>query len=259
MKRPKKNLKADKTNFSEIISKIDEARREAHKHRPKITDKERLIWLFKLLLKQERYYSNLITIPFNELMVPPYFYNEKYDDISQDFCMLLMPVETDKDFFRKHNMLDYKPNFSLDNFEKKASFTDYTDDFLKTYLKYKLGVRYAEKNKNEDRSINKIEILEDKTEKGRINIYINSNYESEPMSLSRNKSWSKMYELAKTQETYFEKSFYDYFNHRQENPLYSKNGFEITKILKKQDGYIVPNIEIKLITQNQITRKLKSA
>jgi hypothetical protein len=67
-----------------------------------------------------------------------------------------------------------------------------------------------------------------------------------------------MYELAKTQEVSFEKGFYDYFNSNKLNPLYT-NGFKVSKILKEQDGYIVPNIEIKLTTQNKVTRQLKSA
>ena len=78
------------------------------------------------------------------------------------------------------------------------------------------------------------------------------------MEFSRKDRWGKMYELAKTQEIPFEKSFYDYFNYQQTNPLYTK-GFNVTKILKMKDNYIVPNIEIKLITKSKKTRQLKSA
>jgi hypothetical protein len=78
------------------------------------------------------------------------------------------------------------------------------------------------------------------------------------MDFSRNKKWGSMYELAKNQKIPFDKNFYDYFNYQQTNPLYTK-GFQTTKILKEEDGDIVPNIEIKLITKSKKTRQYKSA
>lgn len=145
-----------------------------------------------------------------------------------------------------HNYFGYGYAFFIDC-DNKPLFESYLH-FINSTKKYKRS----------DGVIEKIEILEDKSERGRINIYVNGNYENGPMDFSRNKRWGKMYELAKSQEVPFEKSFYDYFNYQQTNPLFTK-GFKVSKILKEQDGYIVPNIEIKLTTPNKITRQLKSA
>ncbi len=128
---------------------------------------------------------------------------------------------------------------------------------LEAYLKY-LTKKIASRIKNNDSSIKKIEVLEDKDKRKRITIYINGDYNN-PRSFLRGKNWSKIYELAESQEVVFHKAFFDYFNYSSLNPLYGKDGFEITAILKEEGGFIVPNIEIKLTTQNKVTRQLKSA
>ncbi|MCX6717760.1 MAG: hypothetical protein NTU76_03760 [Candidatus Taylorbacteria bacterium] len=108
-------------------------------------------------------------------------------------------------------------------------------------------------------SIKRIEVLEDRTENKRVNIYINGNYNN-PRGFHRGNYWGQFYELAKKQRINFSKEFFDYFSSNKLNPLFAKSGgFKIIKILKVEDGLIVPNIEIKLITQKAITQRLKSA
>jgi asparagine N-glycosylation enzyme membrane subunit Stt3 len=68
-----------------------------------------------------------------------------------------------------------------------------------------------------------------------------------------------MYQLAKEQQVSYDKGFFDYFNSNKINPLYSKEGFNVTKILKQEDGAIVPNIGIEIVTQKAVTQRLKSA
>jgi len=107
-------------------------------------------------------------------------------------------------------------------------------------------------------AISKIDILVDKTEKKRIKVYINGDYNN-PKDFSRNNSWGKMYELADVGFIDHNYPFYNYFNFGEDNPLYSKRcGFKITAIVKKEDNLIVPNIEIKLISKNKLSRLLKS-
>ncbi|MFA5932236.1 MAG: hypothetical protein WC793_02565 [Candidatus Paceibacterota bacterium] len=158
-------------------------------------------------------------------------------------------------------MLNYKPSYSFDYSRTYSSndvavFCDFTDDLIKTYLKDKLDVKGS--TATNGNFIKKIEVLKDETERGRVKIYINGNYKDEPMNLSRNNRWGLIYKLAKKEEVPFDKNLYDYFNYQQTNPLYTK-GFQVTKILREEDGYIVPNIQIKLITKNKTTRQLKSA
>ncbi len=107
-------------------------------------------------------------------------------------------------------------------------------------------------------SIEKIEILEDKTEQGRVYIYINGDYEHS-RDFSRNLRWSKLYELAKNQRIYRDKNVLDYFNYHPANPLYTiRGGFKVSAVLKDEDGYTVPNIEITLITKEKIARRRNS-
>ena len=142
----------------------------------------------------------------------------------------------------------------------------YTDEFyIDTYFKplfeaYLIFMDNNEKvsNSKERSPIEKIEIVEDKKEQGRINVYINGDYDN-PKSFSRGKRWGKLYELAKEREIIFNKDVLDYFNYHPSNPLYTeKGGFKVTTVLKEEDGYLVPNIEIILTTQNKITRQLKT-
>jgi DnaJ-class molecular chaperone len=110
----------------------------------------------------------------------------------------------------------------------------------------------------EKKSINKIEILKDKTERKRIKVYLNNDYQN-PKEFSRNKSWGKMYELADIGFIDYNNIFYNYFNTGKNNPLYAKRcGFKTALIVKREDDLIVPNIEIKLITKNMLARLLKS-
>jgi hypothetical protein len=221
---------------------------------------ERLIWLLQTILKEQvslPYSGSCSMVELDKLQVAPHL-----DDSDQAECFsILDEVINDKDFYRKHNMLNYKPSYSFDYSRTYSSndvavFCDFTDDLIKTYLKDKLDVKGS--TATNGNFIKKIEVLKDETERGRVKIYINGNYKDEPMNLSRNNRWGLIYKLAKKEEVPFDKNLYDYFNYQQTNPLYTK-GFQVTKILREEDGYIVPNIQIKLITKNKTTRQLKSA
>lgn len=119
----------------------------------------------------------------------------------------------------------------------------------------------SKKIKKKDRGgkIEKIEILKNNNEQGRIKVYINGAYEYEPIDFSRGKNWGLMYQIANDGEVAYNKAFYDYFNYSKLNPLYKTKGFEVTKILKEEAGFILPNIEIGMTTPNKITRQLNSA
>ena len=227
------------------------------------TNKERLIWLLQIILKEQ------VPLPFAgdctmvelDKLLPHLDVTDPY----QDFSALLEPVINDKDFYRKHNMLNYEPscNFDYTRVDSKydiAVFCDFTDDFLKTYLKDRLGVKSI--TGINSKSIKKIEIIKDEKEQRRIKVYINGKYDSDPLEFARKGNWQLMYKVANKDYVAYDKKskeFYDYFNYRKENPLYATQGFEITKILKEEDGYSVPNIEIKLTTKNKTTRQLKPA
>jgi len=246
------------------ISKIKGIKRfllQKEKENLGTSDKERLIWLLQTILKEQESFpgtGNMFMVRLDKIVVAPHFDGI---DTAQDFYTLLEPVIADKDFFKKNNMENYKPTYNVDYSHDYsdydiATFSDFTNDFVKKYLKERLGVKSAATSNGN--SIEKIEILKDEKEQGRIKVYINGDYEKEPLDFSRNNRWGKMYELAKTHKIPFDKSFYDYFNYQQTNPLYTKE-FEVTKILKEKDSFIVPNIEIKLITKSKMTRQLKSA
>ena len=104
-------------------------------------------------------------------------------------------------------------------------------------------------------SIKIIEILEGR---GRIKLHINEDYHLEP-NFARGRYWGKMYELAETGSTDWDKAFFDYFNSNKNNPLYARHGLSVTKILKQEGDAIVPEIKIGLITQKKVTQRRNPA
>ena len=107
----------------------------------------------------------------------------------------------------------------------------------------------------------KISIIEILKKTGRIKVYINGDYNHElDFSRKDGKYWDKMYALAENGFVDFNKGFFNYFNSNDSNPLYAKHGLIRTKILKQEDGTIVPNnIEIKLIGKKKVTQRLQKA
>jgi hypothetical protein len=130
-------------------------------------------------------------------------------------------------------------------------------------LIYKINLKTSSKkesmsNVNTGQSIKQLHLLEDKSERKEITVYININY-SNPRNYNRKGSWKTMYELAKDKEVSYDKSFFDYFNSNKNNPLYKKEKFKVSKILKKKDNIIIPNIEIELVSQKKVSQRLNSA
>jgi len=127
------------------------------------------------------------------------------------------------------------------------------DEITENYDREKI-----ENQKTEGGEIVKIEIKKEEREYKNITIFINTNYQK-PRSYKRGKNWGKMYELAKEHVVTYDKGFFDYFNSNKTNPLYAKEGFKVTKILKQENDTITPNVTIKLTTQKAVTQRLKSA
>jgi hypothetical protein len=106
---------------------------------------ERLIWLLQTILKEQvplPHSGNCSMIELDKLQVAPHL-----DDSDQAGCFsILDEVIENKDFYRKHNMLNYKPSYSFDYSRTKsghdiAVFCDFTNDFINTYLIDQLGVK----------------------------------------------------------------------------------------------------------------------
>lgn len=161
--------------------------------------------------------------------------------------------------FNKEDFSWYEDN---NNYEGNG-YAFYLDcDYKQIFEAYLHYMNDSKKDKKKGGIIKKIEILKNKNETGRIKVYINGNYDNDPLDFARGKNWQLMYKIANKEYIAYDnksKEFYDYFNHIKNNPLYKTYGFEVTQILKEEDGYIVPNIEIELTTKNKTTRQLKSA
>ena len=243
---------------------LESEKKDKDKPKNTITRKERLIWLLKTLIREGRRLvcgEDLLIIPVQKLMVAPYF----DANIEQTLCELLEPVQLDKDFYRRHNMANYKPDFvsddSLEFSDKQVFiFSDFTEDFMNEYAKDRLGVKINAGEYGNKPSIKSLELLKDETDLKGITVYINGDYNN-PRHFLKKKRWGEMYELAKTQAVPLNKKFFDYFNYSHLNPLYTnKSGFKVTAILKERNGVIIPNIEIGLLTQKQVSsKKLKPA
>ena len=117
------------------------------------TNKERLIWLFKTITQEGKHIpllDNALMVELNKLQVAPYF----DASIEQDLTELFMFVQADKDFYRKHNMMDYKPNLNFDyshyySDQDVVIFSDLTDDFLKEYLEDRFGIKDENEQDNQ--------------------------------------------------------------------------------------------------------------
>ncbi|MBP6858065.1 MAG: hypothetical protein KBC11_02665 [Candidatus Pacebacteria bacterium] len=129
-------------------------------------------------------------------------------------------------------------------------------------IELKLISKKDSKNKvgvKNDQEIVSLELLEDKDEIKAITVFINGDY-SNPIFCRRNATWGNMYELARDKQTRFNRSVYDYFNSNKKNPLYKgKEGFKVSKILKKDGSMMVPVVKINLIKQKKISQRLNSA
>jgi hypothetical protein len=160
--------------------------------------------------------------------------------------------DSKKFYWFEDETVSYSPRYS------RGFFIDiYFKPLFEAYLTF-MDNNEKVSSGREKSAIEKIEILEDKKEQGRIYVYINGDY-NDPRDFSRGKRWSKLYELASGKDILFDKDVFDYFNYHPSNPLYTeKGGFKVTSVLKEEDGYLVPNIEIILTTQNKITRQLKT-
>lgn len=257
----------------------------------KSTPKEELYWFVNEVLS-----TSTITLPFMEydelicfhpvvLKKSGIFTLGRYSSYAQGVapdgveneysvfveCMLgkiRRDVEGDIEKFRKYYGLPSDVN-ELYWLHEVMNMKTYGHNIFYIHIDYKpvfeAYLRFLNDNKTDKingGTIKKIEILKSKNNTGRIKVYVNGNYDNDPLDFARGKNWQLMYRVANGEEVVYDKKgkeFYDYFNSRKENPLYAKHGFEKTTILKREDGCIVPNIKIKLTTQNKITRQLKSA
>lgn len=133
-----------------------------------------------------------------------------------------------------------------------------TISIVNSFLEFVVDKKGTKTKKISGNQIIKIDILINNEGAGKIKIYINGNY-STMMGFSSGRYWGMMYNLAENQSVPYNKGFFDYFNSNLNNPIYLNYEFALTKILKKEGDYILPNIKIKLITQKQATQQLKSA
>jgi hypothetical protein len=109
-----------------------------------------------------------------------------------------------------------------------------------------------------DGDIVEMDVLEDKTGKKKVTVYVNVDY-ARPLEVNRRKYWGMMYELADMQSIPYDKSFFDYFNSNKSNPLYSERAFRVTQILKKEYDTIKPKVRINIISQKKVSQRLKTA
>jgi hypothetical protein len=160
------------------------------------------------------------------------------------------------------NLFEYN-DYALGVLEFEKEYTGEERAFIEVLLPKDFMQLIATLENNESKNnsllkIEKIELLADETARKKITVYINTDYKKE-RSYKRGINWSLMYELAESNMVDYKKSFFDYFNSNVTNPLYSKKEFKLTQVLKKQGEYIVPNIEIKIITSLTVSRRRNKA
>lgn len=178
----------------------------------------------------------------------------------QDVHLLLDQLAQSISGVEIRDVFDYD-NFALGVMEHHKEIAGYELPFATVLLPdnfIELLHASKESKNNHTQELEKMEILEDETESKKITVYINTDYEKE-RSYKRGDNWKLMYELAENQTVEYKRGFFDYFNSNIKNPLYSKKEFKLTRVLKKDGDYIIPNIEIKIITQQAVSRRRKKA
>ncbi|MCX6715618.1 MAG: hypothetical protein NT077_01215 [Candidatus Taylorbacteria bacterium] len=206
-----------------------------------------------------------------DLLANDYDTSEEIGNIKlakKEITLLLSKIQRERE-----NIPGYEAKTGLNDCPLKNYIVSLIDDGKKEFPKSLLGVieRTTESLTSEESDtkgrheeirggfIEKIEILKNYNDQGRVKIYVNGIYDN-LMDFTRGKSWDLMYQMARDMGVPYDKDsrkFYNYFNFNKFNPLYSKyGGFKITKLLKIVDGYIMPDKEIIMTTQNKITRRL---
>ncbi len=115
------------------------------------------------------------------------------------------------------------------------------EDFNKAY-QIAYGTKRIKKYKSE--AIEKLILVEPKGR--RIKVVINDDYKNF-FDVGYKDYWSFLFRVASGEEDLEaskHKGAFDYFNSNKQCKLYSKFGHRVTKILKIEDGYIRPNIEV---------------
>lgn len=105
-------------------------------------------------------------------------------------------------------------------------------------------------------SIQIIEVLQKNN--GHLEIFVNKNYNDEPIKPygmgDEDSYWNKVAEIARSGHCDSREGLIKYFNSNKNNPLYKTLGYEKTKILTDGINGVEAEIEIKLITKEQINR-----
>ena len=124
---------------------------------------------------------------------------------------------------------------------------------IKTYLnKPSDNVENKLPKKN---SIKTLDLL--KKHNGGLDIFVNGNYFEvfSPNNTTKdNSSWGRILEIAEEGKCEYDDQLLRYFNSNSKNPLYAKLKYEKTRILNKEKDWIVPVIEIKIVTRDHINR-----
>lgn len=115
-----------------------------------------------------------------------------------------------------------------------------------------------ENNNKENPQKNTIHIIEIlQKNNGQLEIFVNKNYNDsiKPYRMGDDDSlWNKILEIANNGECDNKDGLIKYFNSNNNNPIYKTLGYEKTKILTEGINGVKPEIEIKIIKQEQINR-----
>jgi hypothetical protein len=103
--------------------------------------------------------------------------------------------------------------------------------------------------------INHIAVLPLHEEK-RIVVIVNNDYEK-PITRSLNKSWGMFLRTFEGEEFSFaeHRGVWDYFNHNNRCPLYTRTGYNLTQVFGSHFGKTVVLIEKEILTKHRFTRR----
>ena len=102
----------------------------------------------------------------------------------------------------------------------------------------------------------------DSGQNNKFKVVLNGNYKNPIEGDKAISSWSILFRIADEEPIEYKeinKGNLDYFNSNKNNKIYTRTGYNLTKILKKERRFVVPNIEMEVISEKAFeTRKNKA-